>query len=287
MIATEKSDKGNREVGGIGIYLILSILALITLLPIVWVIASSFQTDKQIFVNLMPFNWKAIFPLSINFDSYLTVLVEKHFARALFNSLFVTFATVLVGIIVNAMCGFAFAVFDFKGKKILFGVILITFMIPFESIALPLYQVVNRFGWLDTYQALIIPAVANGLAIFLFRQFFTDIPKDYIDACRIDGASWWKIFAGVYLPLSKPAVISAGLIIFIFQWESFLWPLIAGRTEQLKVIQIAIADLSDEHLILWSQIFAASSIAIVIPALLVTPLQRYYVQGVASTGVKG
>jgi multiple sugar transport system permease protein len=269
------------------IYMVLCLLTMATLLPLIWVVVSSFQTDQQIFQNLMPFSWKAFVLEHPTLASYMTIFTEKHLERALFNSIFVTVTTILFGLLLNAMCGFAFAVFEFKGRDFLFFLVLITFMIPFEALAIPLYQIVAWFKWIDTYQGLIIPGIANGLTIFLFRQLFMEIPKDYIDACKIDGASWWTIFFKVYIPLSIPVVISAGLILFLFQWEAFLWPLIAGRSTALKVIQVAIADLNEENQVLWSQIFAACSIAVVIPALLIIPLQRYYVRGVASSGIKG
>lgn len=269
------------------LYLLLSGLAVIVLIPVVWVVVSSFQTDDQIFNNLMPFSLKAFLPENPNLDSYYSIFIDKNFGRALLNSICITTLTVFFGLVFNSMCGFAFAVFEFKGKNILFFAVLLTFMIPFEAISIPLYQVVNFFGWIDTYQGLILPGIANGLTVFLFRQFFLEVPKDYIDAGTIDGASWWTIFTKIYIPLSIPVVISAGLILFIFQWEAFLWPLIAGRSTAMKVIQVAITDLNEENAVRWSQIFAACTIAVVIPALLVIPLQRFYVQGVASSGVKG
>jgi multiple sugar transport system permease protein len=276
-----------KKLKNILLYLILAGWAMVVLMPIIWIGVSSFQTDEQIFNHLMPFSFKAFIPGNPNLDAYFSVLFEKNFGRALFNSIFVTMITVVFGVIFNSMCGFAFAVFDFKGKNFLFFSVLITFMIPFEAISIPLYQVVNYFHWIDTYQGLIMPGIANGLTVFLFRQFFLEVPKEYIDAGTIDGASWWTIFAKIYIPLSIPVVISAGLILFIFQWEAFLWPLIAGRSSAMKVIQVAITDLNEENAVRWSQIFAACTIAVVIPALLVIPLQRFYVRGVASSGIKG
>lgn len=269
------------------LYIVLITIALFQLFPIIWTIIASLQTDKQIFQNLMPFSWQVFFPEKISFNSYIAVIFEKSFGRAMLNSFIVTFSVVVIGLVVNALAGFSLAVFDFWGKRLFFIMVLVSFMIPFESIAIPLYMVVKRLNWLETYYALIAPAVANGLAIFLFRQFFLDIPKSYIDACIIDGASWWNVFSKVFIPLSKPAVISAALILFMFQWQSFLWPLIAAHSTSLKVIEVAIADLYGEHEIFWSQIFAACSIAIFIPASIIVLLQRYFVQGVTSVGIKG
>ena len=164
----------------------------------------------------------------------------------------------------------------------MFGITVLTFLVPFEAISIPLYTVVRSLGWLDTYLALIVPGVANGIVIFLFRQFFSQVPRELVDAARIDGASWLTILLRIYLPLSKPVIISAALLIFLFQWEAFLWPLIATRSEGLKVIQVALAGFEQRYQTLWNELFAAATLAALIPLLILLPLQRFYVQGYSS-----
>lgn len=139
---------------------------------------------------------------------------------------------------------------------------------------------------LDTYQGLIGPGVANGIVIFLFRQFFAQIPRELAESARLEGASWVGILFRIYLPLSKPVVISAALLIFLFQWESFLWPLIATRSENLKVIQVALAGFQERYVTLWNELFAAAIVAAVIPLIILLPLQRFYVQGVTAAATK-
>ena len=165
----------------------------------------------------------------------------------------------LAGLVVNSLAGFAFAVLRFPGRNALFGITVLTFLVPFEAISIPLYTVVRSLGWLDTYMALIVPGVANGIVIFLFRQFFSQVPRELVDAARIDGASWLTIFVRIYLPLSKPVIISAALLIFLFQWEAFLWPLISTRSEGLKVIQVALAGFEERYQTLWNELFAAAT----------------------------
>jgi multiple sugar transport system permease protein len=195
-------------------------------------------------------------------------------------------ATVLGGLGVNSLAGFAFAVLRFPGRNALFGITVLTFLVPFEAISIPLYTVVRSLGWLDTYLALIVPGIANGIVIFLFRQFFSQVPRELVDAARIDGASWLTIFVRIYLPLSKPVIISAALLIFLFQWEAFLWPLISTRSEGLKVIQVALAGFEQRYQTLWNELFAAATLAALIPLLILLPLQRFYVQGVTAGGFK-
>jgi len=256
------------------------------LLPLWWALASSLRPLNDIFKYVSPFSLAALVPDKLTFEAYRNIFLEKGFGTAVFNSLFVALATVLAGLGVNSLAGFAFAVLRFPGRNALFGITVLTFLVPFEAISIPLYTVVRSLGWLDTYLALIVPGVANGIVIFLFRQFFSQVPRELVDAARIDGASWLTIFVRIYLPLSKPVIISAALLIFLFQWEAFLWPLISTRSEGLKVIQVALAGFELRYQTLWNELFAAATLAALIPLLILLPLQRFYVQGVTAGGFK-
>ena len=256
------------------------------LLPLWWALASSVRPLNDIFKYVSPFSLAALIPDKITFEAYRSIFFDRGFGIAVFNSLFVALATVLAGLGVNSLAGFAFAVLRFPGRNALFGITVLTFLVPFEAISIPLYTVVRSLGWLDTYLALIVPGVANGIVIFLFRQFFSQVPRELVDAARIDGASWFTIFVRIYLPLSKPVIISAALLIFLFQWEAFLWPLISTRSEGLKVIQVALAGFEERYRTLWNELFAAATVAALIPLLILLPLQRFYVQGVTAGGFK-
>ncbi|MFM8426295.1 MAG: carbohydrate ABC transporter permease, partial [Chloroflexota bacterium] len=127
--------------------------------------------------------------------------------------------------LINLLAGFAFATFDFKGKNLLFGLVLFTFMVPIEVTIIPQYLQMKTLGWINTWQGLFIPGLANSMVIFLFRQFFSEIPKDLLDAARVDGASWLRILFLIVVPISKPVLIGAGMVLFISTWNSFFWPL--------------------------------------------------------------
>jgi multiple sugar transport system permease protein len=264
-------------------YLLVCILFI---LPLWWALASSLRPLNDIFKYVSPFSWKAFVPDKVTLAAYVTIFSEKGFGTAVFNSIFVAAATVLLGLVINGFAGYAFAVLRFPGRNILFFLIVLTFLVPFEAIAIPLYTVVRSIGWLDTYQGLIGPGIANGIVIFLFRQFFAQIPRELAESARLEGASWLGILFRIYLPLSKPVVISAALLIFLFQWESFLWPLIATRSENLKVIQVALAGFEERYVTLWNELFAAAMIAALIPLIILLPLQRFYVQGVTAAATK-
>lgn len=262
-------------------------VAVFFVVPLWWAVVGSLTPLNDVFRHLAPFDLRALWPTHLTLDAYVALFRERDFGRVLFNTAFVALATVAGGLAVNGMAGFAFAVMEFRGKRVLFAAALISAMVPAEALAIPLYRVVGSLGMLDSYGALIFPAVSNGMAIFLFRQFFAEVPSEIAEAAKLDGASWLTILLRVYLPLSLPVTIAASLLLFVFQWESFLWPLIAVHSKSTTVIQIALANLQQQHNTLWTQIFAASSLAAIVPLLLLLPLQRYYVQGIVSSGVKG
>ena len=259
---------------------------LVFILPLWWALASSLRPLDDIYKYVSPFSWKAFIPVHTTFAAYVTIFTQKNYGMAVFNSIFVSIVTVVLGLIINGFAGYAFAVLRFRGRDFLFFVIVLTFLVPFEAIAIPLYTVVRSIGWLDTYQGLIGPGVANGIVIFLFRQFFSQIPREIAESARLEGASWIRILFQIYLPLSKPVVISGALLIFLFQWESFLWPLIATRSENLKVIQVALAGFQERYVTLWNELFAAAIVAALIPLVILLPLQRFYVQGVTAAATK-
>lgn len=268
------------------LYSIHVLLALIVVFPLAFALTSSFRPLADVFRYVSPVSWKTFIPVEITWEAYYNLFAERGFTRIFFNTFFVAVVNVIIGIILNSMAAFAFAKFEFKGKHFLFILVLITFMIPFEIIAIPLYSLVDSLGWLDSYYGLIVPGLANGLVIFLFRQFFLDLPGALLEAARIDGASWWRIYSKVAMPLCKPVTISASLLIFISQWESFMWPLLVSRSKDYMVIQVAMSYFVTEHATFWNEMFAASILAIIIPLCLVLPFQRYFVQGVTNTGVK-
>ncbi|CAG7647177.1 carbohydrate ABC transporter permease [Paenibacillus allorhizosphaerae] len=267
-------------------YAIHIILALIVLLPLAFALVSSLRPLDEIFRYMSPVSWRTFIPTHITFDAYVSLFTERGFGRIFFNTFYVSAVNVVVGLIVASMAAFGFVYFSFRGQSFLFLLVLLTFMIPFEVIAIPLYSLVDKLGWIDTYSGIIIPGIANGLVIFLYRQFFLDLPKALIESARIDGASWFKIYAGIIMPLCKPVTVSAGLLIFIHQWESFMWPLIATRSKDYKVIQVALSDFVTEFATYWNEMFAGAVIAVIIPVIVLLPLQRYFVNGIANTGSK-
>lgn len=267
--------------------ILLVVLAVIAIFPLLWAIASSLRPDTEIYQYALPFQWHTFVPVEFTADAYKALFTDFNFQRPIINTLIVALLTVIFSCFVNSIAAFGFTFFHFKGKKILYALVLVSFMVPFESIAIPLYKVVYQFNWVNTFWGLIVPGIADGLVLFLFVQFFSSIPDGLFEAARIDGASWLQIYWRILLPMSKPVLITAALMVFINQWNSFLWPLLVAHGREMRLIQVALSDFTAEHVTLWSCLYAASVVSALIPLLLFLPFQKYYVEGITSSGLKG
>ena len=267
------------------VYALLTVAAIMAILPLMWAFAASFTPSEKVFANAYPFSWRALLPLDFTVSAYNNIFA-RGFGTAIGNTLILSISTVFVGGIIATMAGFAFARFSFRGKNLLFGLVLLTFMIPVDLTAIPRYIMVNRLEWVNTWQGLLIPSLVNSLVIFLCRQFFEDIPQELIDAARVDGASWLRLFFGIVLPISTPLLISAALLLFLGQWDAFFWPLLIAPAPQMTVIQVAITSAVTEHRTVWNELLAGSMMAAIIPILLALPFQRYYVQAITNSGLK-
>lgn len=257
------------------------------LTPILWALSASLSSQEQVFANTRPFSWRAFLPEEPSLDAYRSLLDNDLFVRSVVNSLILSSVTVVIGVTVAGLAGFALARFDFRGKGIVFAIVVFTFMLPLEAIVIPLFQLVSDFGWTDTWLGLAIPGIANGVVIFLFRQFFLDFPEEVIEAAKLDGAVWPRIVRSIVLPLAWPVIISASLWLFILTWNSFFWPLVIAPDEDLRVIQVQISTAVSDSRVEWPSLFAGALIATVVPLALVLPLQKYFVQSIASEGSKG
>jgi ABC-type glycerol-3-phosphate transport system permease component len=264
----------------------LTSYAAFILLPLMFALLSSLRPSGEIFKYTSPFTLRSFIPDKIVFDSYISLFGRYRFGRSLLNTAIVGVMTVGLGILVNSVAGFAFAKFKFRSKPFWYSIVLLTMMIPFEAISIPLYELIYNLKWINTRQALILPAVANGLYIFLFRQFFEEIPDSFAESARIDGASWFRIYLSIFVPLTESVVLSAGLLIFFFQWHAFVWPLLAANTKELMVIQVALSVFKQEHETLWGEMFAASVVATLLPLMFFFPLQKYYKLGITASGLK-
>ena len=276
-----------KKASTIALYVVLAILAVVALFPLIYIILASFRTDEEIFRYALPFSINTLIPVEWTFENYKIIFTEFNFWRPILNTVTVVLILVPLNLLVASVAAYAFAFFDFKYKDALFAIFIISFMVPTDSIALPLYSLISDMGLVNSLTALILPSVSSGLAMFLFTQFFRGIPKRLLEAARVDGANWGHIFYKIVVPLSIPVFITAGLMIFVNEWNNYLWPLLVTRSEEVRTIQVSLAYFKDENEPFWSYIYAAPSISAIVPVLVYLPLQKYFVQGIASSGIKG
>jgi putative chitobiose transport system permease protein len=270
----------------IGMVLLGAVIAVLFLLPLWWMLASALRSQDETFRTLSPVSVWTVIPREVTITHFVR-LFQGEFGRAMLNSIVVTAATLVIGLAICATAAFALAVLEFPGRTAVFAVMVVSFLIPFDAIAIPLSSIFQDAGLQNSYLGLVLPGIGNGFAVFLLRGFFLGVPKELADAAHVDGLGWWGIFWRVYLPLSKPAMVGAGLILFVFQWQAYLWPLLIAPDPAMKVAPVAIAQLSGEHGVDFGAIFAGSVLTALVPLLVLVFFQRFFTQSLSSSGLKG
>jgi multiple sugar transport system permease protein len=285
-IAKNSIKETNRKrLSTISSYLILTVLALLFIAPIVFMIVGSLKPDELVLSEAGTF--KAFLPDKVSFQNYWDVFERVDFARFFFNSLFITGAIVLAGLLVNSLAAYAFARLRWRGRALLFALVLALMIIPLEAIAVPLFFQVTLFGWRNTYVAQILPFIANAFSIYLFYTFFIGLPKELEEAARVDGAGTIRTFFEIIVPVSLPVFASVTILTFLTQWGSFLWPLMVTVDEQVRPLPVAIASFQTLPPLQWGDIMSFG-VMMVAPILIVfLVFQKWFVEGVASTGTKG
>ncbi|HUX70524.1 MAG TPA: carbohydrate ABC transporter permease [Cellulomonadaceae bacterium] len=275
------------------------VLALVFTLPLLFMFVSSLKPDLQIFKDLG--SWRAFAPLGhISFDNYLGVFDRVPFVRFLLNSIGISAITVVLGVFVNSLAAFGLSRLQWRGQQLVLTAIIATLIVPFETLALPLVWWVNKLpslelngfhlafttGWLDTYQVQIIPFVANAFSIYLFYQYFSSIPRELDEAARMDGASSFRIYRNVVMPLSGPAIATVAILTFLPAWNSYLWPLMVVQTEELRPVMVGMQYFFQLN-VAWGQVMAYASMITVPVLVLFLAFQRSFINSIASSGVKG
>ncbi len=266
-------------------YCALIALALAFLAPVALMLAGSLKPDQRVLVEAG--GLAAFFPGDASLQNYRDVFHRVAFGRYLFNSLYITSAIVVLGLLVNALAGYALARLEWPGRRWLFATVLAILIIPLEAIAVPLFYEVTLLGWRDTYLVQILPFVANAFSVYLFYTFFLGLPRELEDAARMDGAGIGRIFFHIVVPNSRPAFATVAILTFLTQWGAFLWPLLVTAAERVRPLPLAIANFYTLPPLQWGDIFAFGTM-MVAPILVVFLLfQRWFVRGVVATGLKG
>ncbi|AHV97825.1 carbohydrate ABC transporter permease [Paenibacillus sabinae] len=267
------------------LYVLNIIMSLLFIIPLLWMVVSSLKPENQIFADLS--SLKSLLPLHITLDNYRMAFERIPMMKYLFNSLFYVSVICISGLGVNSICGYALAKLRFRGSEFMLACIIALMIVPFESILMPLYLVVNALHWVNTWFALIVPFIANCFSIFMFRQFFMDIPNEILESASIDGSGPLKTFASIVVPLSGPVFATVFILDFITHWGDFMWPILVTTGESLRNIQLGIQTFFTLPPIFYGQIMATLTFTTVPIIALFLLLQKYYVQGITSAGIKG
>ncbi len=282
-IASQSSSRS--WVSLVGSYALLTIMALLFIAPIGFMLVASLKPDDLVLSQAGTI--QGFIPQPASLQNYQDVFQRVKFGQFFLNSLLITSAVVLLGLLVNAMAGYALARLRWPGRSTLLIIVLALMIIPFEAIAVPLFFQVTIWGWRNTYIAQILPFVANTFSIYLFYTFFIGLPKELEEAARIDGASTLRTFFEIIVPVSKPVFATVAILTFLTQWGSFLWPLMVTIGEGVQPLPVAIATFQTQPPVQWGDIMSFG-VMMVTPILVVFLIfQKWFVEGVASTGTKG
>jgi multiple sugar transport system permease protein len=267
-------------------YGVLLALAVFFLFPIAFMIAGSFKADENVIADSG--SLRAFLPMPfVGFDNYASAIERANFWTSFRNSVIISGCIVGFGLLVNSLFGYALARLPFRGKGLLLAIVVALIIVPFETLAVPLLLIMAELRWTDTLHAQILPFLAQPLYIFLFYSFFLGLPKELEEAARIDGAGAATIFFRVAAPLAKPAYAAAGILMFLYSWGQFLWPVMVTRTIEARPLPLGIAEFLGQPPRDWGDIMAYAAL-MVIPLLVVfIVFQRQFVQGVATSGLKG
>lgn len=283
-----RQNRGARAARSTVYWLISAALMVIFLAPFLWILASSFKSQAHIFSDVSPLSPRTFIPTSPTLSNYKSAFTSEHVGRALINSLIVSVVQVVLTVVLAVPAAYALTRLKFRLQGLLFGIILVTFMIPAEAVVIPLFQIVTDLHLGNTLYGVFLPFIASPFALFLLRQAFRDIPLDLDEAALIDGASHWKIMTRVIVPNVRPALATAALMTFLFSWNAFLWPLIVIQSQNNQLVQVAIAiNTVPGELPNWGQVFSGAIIATLPVLILFIFLQRYFVRGIVASGIKG
>ncbi len=271
---------GRRE-GSVLYWSGIAVLAVVMLLPFLWMLGTSLMDEFAVFRFPPP-----LLPSPPRPRNYVEAWQALPFGRFYLNSLVFAAAVVVGQLVTSALAAYAFARLDFPGRDKLLVLILSVLMIPGIVLLIPRFLVLNALGWVDTYQGLISTELVSVWGIFLLRQFFLSIPRELEDAARLDGAGEWTIFTRIVLPLSGPALATLALFAFVDAWKNFLWPLIATRSMDMRTVEVGIASFHTYYYSNWPYQMAAAVTAIVPILAVFFVAQRYFVRGIQLTGLK-
>jgi multiple sugar transport system permease protein len=263
------------------VFVALVLGALAVIFPFVWMLATSLKPEPEV-ITYPPH----LFPRQWTLQSYVGIWPAIGFARLAVNSVVFAGGVTALSLFLDSMTAYALARLRFPGREVLFWLVLATLMVPFQVLLIPIYVTVFNLGWLNTLQGLIIPRATNGFGIFMLRQFFSGLPREFDEAARLDGANEWFIYRHITLPLSIPALMTLGIFHFTFNWNDFLWPLVITSSADMRTIPAGLALFTGEHEVQYSLLMAGAVLTMLPLLVAFVFLQRYFVRGISLSGFK-
>lgn len=264
------------------VYIILAAGSVIMLLPFLWMILTSFKSYEETIT--IPIVW---IPSEWKISNYTEVLMRLDFLKYYINTIIVTVVTIVLMMIFGSMAAYAFARMNFPFKNVIFAALLTIFMVPGQLTMIPKYLIISKLGWVDTLKGIVVPNIFSVYTMFLLRQFFASLPKELEDAGKIDGCSYFRLYWNISLPLCKSGLVAMTVLNVLWAWNELLWPLIATSTDKLRVLSVGMATLQGQHGTDYPLLMAAGVMAVIPMALMYIIGQKYFIAGIAFTGVKG
>lgn len=256
-------------------------IALLMLLPIIWLTFTAFKPEVDI-VTYPPTLW----PREFTLEHFVDVWERIPFARLYINTIIFAGGVTIISLLLDSMAAYALARLPFRGRNVVMVLILILLMLPFQVTLIPLYDMLNGFGLTNTLPGMIIPRMTNAFGIFFLTQFFLSLPRDLEEAARVDGASEWRIYRQVVMPLAKPALLTLGLFHFQYNWNDLLWPLVMSSSVESSTLPAGLALFMGQHVVEYGLLMAGSLLALLPVIAFFLLIQRSFVAGIATTGLK-
>lgn len=272
--------RGRKVVGSVIYHAVMVTVVFVWLVPLIWMLSMSFSTNESLRINA-----SSLIPTDFTLDNFRSAFAISLVGRWFLNSVIVTTSTTLLTVALCTLAGYAFAKLPFRGRAVLYAVVLGGLMVPFEAVFIPLFTMVADVGQHNTYPALILPRIASALGVFVMTQFFSRVPKEYSEAAMVDGAGRWTVFFRIMLPLARPAILSLAILAFVWSWNDYLWPLVSVSDREMFTITPGLASLKLQ----WSNAQELGSIMArgvvgAAPVLVIFVIfQRYLLRGITLT----
>lgn len=285
MTGTGNSLKRSKFLGKLLFYLGNIVIGLIFVSPLIWMISASLKPEAKIFANMNSLS--TFLPTDATLDNYREVFSRLDLGQVFGNTLLYIALILIFDLLLNSLCGYALAKFDFKGKNLITNLVVALMVLPMEAIMLPLYIEVSQLGWVNTTTALVVPFIAKCFSIYMFRQFFLEIPDELLEAASIDGCGPIRTFFRVVMPLSKTVYATVFILDFVAHWNDFMWPFLVMTGTENRTIQLAVQSFFGTQPVHYSAIMASLVVSAIPMIVMFVFMQKYYVEGIASTGIKG